>query len=122
MKAIFVALFTTWSATAFGAAGDEARHTAGVIEGCRLVAQGKVGHSRLQGMQWGVCLGALQSLRIVSSYLQPHMRSCVPGDASTEQIAKVFLNYADQHPERHNDGVEVLAIEAFKAGWPCKLN
>lgn len=120
MKAIFVAFFVTWSATAFCAPGDEARHTAGVIEGCRLVAQGKVGQSRLDGMQWGVCLGALQALRIISRHLQPNMRSCVPSDASTEQVAKVFLKYADQNPERHNDGIEILAVEAFKAGWPCK--
>lgn len=100
-------------------AGDEARHASEVIRGCRLVAEGVIGKTKLD-TQWGVCLGILQTLANIGSHLQPNMRNCTPADASTEQLARVFLKYVEQHPERLNDGVEALAIEALKTTWPCK--
>jgi hypothetical protein len=122
MRAILIVLFAALSGVALGAPGDESRHATGVIKGCRLLADGKMARSNLDAMEFGVCLGLLQAIWFTGSHLQPNMRHCAPSNLSTEQVAKVFLRYADQHPERLNDGPEILAIEALRTAWPCRSN
>ncbi|MCW5693101.1 MAG: hypothetical protein KIT48_12120 [Pseudolabrys sp.] len=122
MKPLLIVLFMAITNVAWAGPGEEARHTAGVIEGCRLVAHDKLPQTRIAAMQWGICLGTVQSFQIASGHLQPNMRSCIPSEVPVQQAANVFLQFAENHPERHHDGIEVLAIEAFKAAWPCQGN
>ena len=119
---IFVVFFVTVANIAVASPSEDAKFNSQVIEGCRLVANGKFPKSQTAIMHWGYCIGALSSFYILSTHLQPNMRSCKPQAVTLQQAIKVFLKFSDTHPELEHHGFEVLAIEAFKSAWPCPAN
>jgi hypothetical protein len=61
----------------------------------------------------------MRTLVAIGSYLPPNMRFCVPGDVTFQQSSKVFVAFLDAHPERLQVLSTVLAMDAFRAAWPC---
>src|SRR5258708_36562087 len=51
-----------------------------------------------------------------------HYASCSPGSATTNQVARVVIQYIDARPARMHEDFRGLALEAMKAAWPCKAD
>lgn len=90
------------------------------IDGCRFVSQLKLPNDVANSLRMGECSGLLSTLSLVGRDLQKPSRFCVPLNATTQQMAKVLVQYLDTHPERHHELVSLLAIELFRSTWPCK--
>jgi hypothetical protein len=45
--------------------------------------------------------------------------SCVPGEATNQQLARVFVKYANAHPEKLHDEAHSLVLAAFAQAFPC---
>ena len=90
-----------------------------VLESCRSVAMSKDPISAGEGLFMGDCAGMTRTLVAIGSHLPPKMRFCVPGAVTFQQASKVFVAFLDAHPERLQELSTVLAIDAFRAAWPC---
>ena len=69
----------------------------------------------------GVCVGAIETLLMLyaTASLAGPTTICVPNNVSTGQLVRVVIRYMDARPERLNESFALLAIEAFRAAWPC---
>ncbi|UPK32859.1 hypothetical protein IVB18_32065 [Bradyrhizobium sp. 186] len=93
-----------------------------VLESCRRYAMFKQPISTDDALFIGDCAGMTRTLAAIGSHLPPKIRFCVPGAVTFQQAGKVFVAFLDAHPERLQELSTVLAIEAFRAAWPCKSN
>jgi hypothetical protein len=52
----------------------------------------------------------------------PHMRPpyCAPEGSSTDQRIRIFVKYANEHPERLHFAAEAIVIESLAQAYPCK--
>jgi hypothetical protein len=117
LKAIITIVLTLWSAAAFGSSAD---FSAGMIKGCRALAQGVLPTGEREYMDYGICLATLSSMNTVGQFLHTDLRSCPPREARPDQLAKVLLKFVEQNPEKLHHPPEILVIHAFRAGWPCR--
>jgi hypothetical protein len=46
-------------------------------------------------------------------------RSCFPKGVSPEQLRQVWLNHANQYPDKLHLPAAFSALEAFEQAWPC---
>jgi hypothetical protein len=54
------------------------------------------------------------------SHMDPKLFSvCIPVEVTQEELIRVFLKYADQHPENLHWLPVKFVTEAFKAAYPC---
>jgi hypothetical protein len=93
-----------------------------VLESCRRYAMFKQPISTDDALFMGDCAGMTRTLGTIGSHLPPKIRFCMPGAVTFQQAGKVFVAFLDAHPERLQELSTVLAIDAFKAAWPCKSN
>jgi len=47
---------------------------------------------------------------------------CAPEGSSTTQLAKVFVQFADAHPQRLNENFYPVLLEALHKAFPCPKN
>jgi len=45
--------------------------------------------------------------------------ACIPTEVTLEELVRVLLKYADQHPENLHWVTARFATEAFKNAYPC---
>lgn len=45
--------------------------------------------------------------------------SCIPAEATPEQLAKVLIKYINENPQMQHLAAFLLAHNSFKAAWPC---
>jgi hypothetical protein len=50
----------------------------------------------------------------------PLLRACVPAEGTRVQMIKVFLAYADRHPEKLHQDFADVAIDSLGDAFPCK--
>ena len=93
---------------------------ADAIEGCRLISRLKLPNGFANSLRMGECSGMLSTLWLVGRDLEKSSRYCVPTSATTQQMAKGFVQFLDAHPERQHELASLLAIELFRSTWPCK--
>jgi Rap1a immunity proteins len=68
----------------------------------------------------GICFGEIEALNwLAPGVPDPNLRSCVPADTTTAQMAKVIVQYLGLRPERLREPFEGLALEALAHTWPC---
>lgn len=72
------------------------------------------------GMCWGF-MGAFQQLAAMQDEDRATtlVRSCPPADSKRTQLIRVFMSYADKHPEKLNYAAARLAVEALSSAFPC---
>jgi hypothetical protein len=72
----------------------------------------------------GVCWGAFEVLMRVVYAMDPDktplMHVCPPGGLKQTQLIKVFLAYANQHPEQLHQEFFLLAMNSLVRAFPCK--
>jgi hypothetical protein len=91
-----------------------------VLEGCRRASSLRYGSTVAEALLSGDCSGTVRTLFGIGSHLQENMRFCIPGEVTFQQAGKVFVRYLDTHPERLHELYIILAVDAFRAVWPCK--
>ena len=64
----------------------------------------------------GFCIGIITGL----SYMGQPYGICLPVGATSQQAARVVVQYIDGRPERMNENFMLLTVEALQAAWPCK--
>ena len=113
-------LFSAASASAMGVQFT-ANH---ILPGCKVeVAMSD--HSLKPEVEYalaaGVCIGTIETIMMLyatASNAGP-TAICIPDNATTQQLIKVAIRYMDARPQRLNESFALLAIEAFRAVWPC---
>jgi len=70
-------------------------------------------------MAAGQCMGMVAALTEVGTVLVPQFRFCPPSGVTYTQALRVVLSYLDAHPQRTNEPLTALAVEALRAAWPC---
>lgn len=91
-----------------------------ILESCRKMGNLTPPKAINEALYIGDCAGMSRTLVSIGSHLQPSMRFCMPGAATFQQAAKVFVAYMDANPQRLHELSLILAIDAFRAAWPCK--
>jgi hypothetical protein len=93
----------------------------GVYAGCKMFAQGQPTPNAQLAMMGNYCSGVLHGLAGMGQYVTvPEWISCVPSESSTSQLARVFIKFVDEHPERMHQDFRVLTLESFHYAFPCK--
>ncbi|WP_374207864.1 Rap1a/Tai family immunity protein [Bradyrhizobium sp. 190] len=70
---------------------------------------------------WGY-LGAFQELSAIRHDGEkiPITRACLPAESSLVQLIRVFVSYAQKHPEDLHQRAGLVALEALQAAFPCR--
>jgi hypothetical protein len=71
-------------------------------------------------MDAGECLGAVYAMLNVSQALAEPFKACPPADTQPEQGVRAVVAYIEKRPERGREDFIRLALEAFRASWPCR--
>jgi len=67
-------------------------------------------------MDVGECIGAIKTFLVLSYELG----FCRPETVTVGQMARVFVKYLEENPDKLHQGFALLAHEAFLKTWPCK--
>lgn len=90
-----------------------------LINACRIVASGSVPNAD-SNFQAGICLGEIEALNwLAPGANDPNLRSCVPAEVTSQQLARVAVAYLDHNPDRLREEFQGLALEALAHAWPC---
>lgn len=70
---------------------------------------------------WGY-LGAFQQLSAIryDGEKLSVTRACLPAESSLVQLIRVFVSYAQKHPEELHKRASLVALDAFQAAFPCR--
>jgi hypothetical protein len=96
-----------------------------LLAACRLLANGSKASSDANqtsddALHVGICLGEIEALNwLAPGAFDANLRSCVPADITTAQMAKVIVQYLGRRPDRLRESFEGLALEALAHTWPC---
>jgi hypothetical protein len=61
------------------------------------------------------CVGIITGL----SYMGQPYGICLPVGTTSQQAARVVVQYIDGQPERVHENFNSLAVEALREAWPC---
>ncbi|MBK5436655.1 hypothetical protein HX819_27700 [Pseudomonas sp. D6002] len=94
-----------------------------MAENCRAFLKEKIPSDRY--FNAGVCAGFVNGVTdtlVLARIASPEtIAICIPREGFTMgQAAKVLLKYFDDHPESLHENASMLAIQAYKAAYPCK--
>ncbi len=72
----------------------------------------------------GFCIGFIRGARdmalILDKVIPDEHRSCVPEGVTTGQLAKVFVHWAENHPEQLHVPAVVGVHRSIVAAFPCR--
>src|SRR5262249_39222047 len=71
----------------------------------------------------GFCVGAIAGVRFLAAVSTKNTQYpiCVPDNAPRRQVLSVVVRYLDKHPERLNDDLLWIIMDALRDAWPCAL-
>jgi hypothetical protein len=102
-------------------AAAKAKRADYIMPGCRdaasLVTFSNAGESQEQASLMGFCAGIVVGLSVMG---QPY-GICVPAGTTSQQVARIVVQYIDGQPARIHEDFNRFAIEALRANWPCSL-
>lgn len=103
-----------------------------MLSNCRSISNSKVLSNRQLvfprslGFDDGTCWGAFATLQRLSARSLRQQRTktmtnaCPPPESSLLQIVRVFVRYADLHPEAQHKRWEEVALDALWKAFPCE--
>jgi hypothetical protein len=100
-----------------------------MLAGCRVVATAPVRDDRIAipnnvGAHecWGA-FGVLQRMVMMVVPSRPAdarlFGACVGSESTESELVAVFVSFVDKHPERRHDEFVQVALDAFRASYPC---
>jgi hypothetical protein len=92
------------------------------LAGCKSVATAESNKTYSVGdaFKGGWCAGVLYGVLIENNFVEGNVHFCPPQGVEVGQMAKIAVKYIDGIPQRQNEPIILLAIEAFLLAWPCK--
>ncbi|CRM39151.1 hypothetical protein BK634_03320 [Pseudomonas chlororaphis] len=121
MKAgiLAVAALVGMSGLTSQARGDTGNEMA---ENCRAFLKEKTPRERY--FNAGVCAGFVNGVTdtlVLARIASPEtIAICIPREGFTMgQAARVLLKYLDDHPETLHENASMLALQAYRAAYPC---
>jgi Rap1a immunity proteins len=104
-----------------------------MVSRCQELTQAKITQEQVaipQDFDSGMCWGAFKTLDTVvhlfpdspsqAELTGPIFGVCAPEDATIPQQIKIFVTYADKHPEKLNQKYFFVAVAALKEAFPCR--
>lgn len=70
----------------------------------------------------GKCMGFISASRDMVSVWRassPSVGICIPQPAQTIQIIRVFVKWAENHPEQHHERALLSFITSMREAFPC---
>ncbi len=117
------------AAMALGDRGASAQSTNELLTGCQvLVTSARASGDRTTiskeptaSVCWGF-MGAVQELSDMSfdGGLRTVTGACLPSEITRLQLIRVFLSYAQAHPEKLHYPASQLVLVAWTEAFPCK--
>lgn len=100
-----------------------------LLSSCELF----LGSVRMQGNGFAIqtndtnahqCWGYIQAVQELSALVDDGARvpltgACPPAETTGLQLVRVFVSFAQQHPEHLHERAAVMAIQSFKTAFPC---
>jgi hypothetical protein len=74
------------------------------------------------GLHLGRCYGYIQGfMNAFTAWAQsgPAQDMCIPKEVTLQQLAKVFLKYANDNPAKLHEKADSALVRAFSDAWPC---
>jgi Rap1a immunity proteins len=104
-----------------------AETTLEIQSACRGVRDATIGaDGRLEmaiDFSTGMCWGAFAAFQRLDVMKWPDGKRilgfCAPPESSRLQLVRIFMKYADDHPEEAHEGFEVVALQALMKAFPC---
>lgn len=92
-----------------------------------------LGAVRLQGNQFSLqtndtnahqCWGFIKAFQELSALVDEgakvnFIRACPPATSTGTQLVRVFVSYAQQHPEDLHKRASMMVLDAFRTAFPC---
>jgi hypothetical protein len=120
---LLLGLLFVWLPTAHSQTAEE------MVSKCRPLAEARVSDEQIQvphTFDAGICWGAFATFQTMitivadeSKPIVPIFHVCAPEDSTRSQLIKIFMNYADRHPEQYNKDYFFVALAASKEAFPC---
>lgn len=117
MAAVALSLAISTPALAKNVTGND------MLDSCRAFLKDPMPSGQI--FQAGMCAGYVIGIADGFIYAQianpASVRVCIPDEGYTVgQGARVLTKYLEDHPEKSNLGVSLIALDAFRAAFPCK--
>ena len=79
--------------------------------------------AKCENENWGLCLGYLQAVsdayRTAAAWYKFEPDLCVPVGVLSGQLQKVWIKYANEHPEDLHLTASSLVMKAYMEASPC---
>lgn len=69
---------------------------------------------------WGFMTAVMQYATLADHDGKTLLGACPPPDTTTSQIVRVFVSYAQAHPQKLSLRAAAVAYNAMKEAFPCK--
>jgi hypothetical protein len=125
MKAIMTGAFMGLSVTAVGAAAVDYLSANNLLPACKAIvgSKGVIKSSNLQkAHDVGFCSATLSTLLSLGrAQMLDDQFGCmqVPPEVSPDQVAQIVVRYVEARPQRMQEPLIWLALEAIQEAWPC---
>jgi NAD/NADP transhydrogenase beta subunit len=125
MKAIMTGAFMGLSVTAAGAAAVDYLSANNLLPACKAIvgSKGVIKSSNLQkAHDVGFCSATLSTLLSLGrAQMLDDQFGCmqVPPEVSPDQVAQIVVRYVEARPQRMQEPLIWLALEAIQEAWPC---
>jgi hypothetical protein len=125
MKAIMAGAFMALSVAAAGAAEVDYFSAKHLLPACKAIvgSNGVIKSSNLQkAHDVGFCSATLSTLfSLAQAQMLDDQLGCmeVPPEVPPDQLAQIVVRYIEARPQRMQEPLIRLALEAFRDAWPC---
>lgn len=68
----------------------------------------------------GFCIGYLRGMADMNS-IADIGGICTPQEVGTNQLARIYVKWADDNPERHHEDMSIGWVSAMRKAFPCAL-
>jgi hypothetical protein len=99
-----------------------------MVSNCKAVAEARIVGDELMvptDFDSGRCWGAFVSFNTATHYAsysnKPLFAICYPPEVSVSQEIKIFIAYAQKHPEQYQNNFFQVAVSANKEAFPCSI-
>ena len=116
MKARALIFVTMMSVSGAATAQPEMNTANAVMPGCRAV----IAQDKRDPFGIGRCVGLVEATMSLGSSLGGGLAFCFPEGVSSAQGVRIVVQYIEGRPARMQENFVLLAVEAFRAAWPCK--
>ena len=121
---IALLVFFNWSGSTRAATAAEYASFCRLFEKPSLLPDGRINLPETPGAN--KCWGAFAVIQYIFKVATPKsgelvrlLGVCIPPESTRTQLIKVFLNYADQHPEETHKSFMAVAWNALFLAFPC---